>query len=217
MKSVVTGSTGAGLSDMECHILFVRPPGRYIGGPTMAYTTLLDTETLARHVADPSFAVVDCRFRLDDPGWGERVYASGHIAGAVYAHLDRDLSGPRTGTNGRHPLPDPSALERSLSAMGIDGHVQVVAYDQDSGMFASRLWWLLRWLGHERVAVLDGGFAKWLAEHRPVRSGVEVRPGRRFSGAPRPRDVAPLSDVLERFNRPDWRLVDARAPERYRG
>jgi thiosulfate/3-mercaptopyruvate sulfurtransferase len=183
----------------------------------MAYTTLLATETLARHLGDPLFAVVDCRFKLEDPAWGERVYTSSHIAGAVYAHLDRDLSGPRTGANGRHPLPDPNDLTRSLGALGIDAEVQVVAYDQDSGMFASRLWWLLRWLGHERAAVLDGGFGKWMAEHRAVASGVEARGGRRFSGVPRMNMVAPLPAVVERVGDPSWRLLDARAPERFRG
>jgi thiosulfate/3-mercaptopyruvate sulfurtransferase len=183
----------------------------------MAYKTLVDTETLAYHLREPSFAVVDCRFRLDDPGWGEHAYAEGHIEGAVYAHLDRDLSGRKTGTNGRHPLPDPEALARSLGAMGIDRDVQVVAYDQDSGMFASRLWWLLRWLGHENVAVLNGGFAKWLAEQRTVRAGTETRSARRFTGTPHAEFVATLPEVLERFTTPAWRLVDARAPERYRG
>jgi thiosulfate/3-mercaptopyruvate sulfurtransferase len=127
------------------------------------------------------------------------------------------LSGPTTGTNGRHPLPDPETLSRRLGSMGIDANVQVVAYDQDSGVFASRLWWLLRWLGHEAVAVLDGGFKKWIAEGRPTRSGVESRPTRPFRGAVQPHAVASVTDVLARFENPSWRLIDARAPERFRG
>jgi thiosulfate/3-mercaptopyruvate sulfurtransferase len=183
----------------------------------LSYTTLVDTETLGRQLHDPSYVVVDCRFRLDDTAWGEHEYAAAHIEGAAYAHLDRDLSGSRTGTNGRHPLPDVATLCRTLGAFGIGSGTQVVAYDQDSGMFASRLWWLLRWLGHTTVAVLDGGFAKWTAEGRPIRSGVERRAARQFTGAARAGDVATLEEVLARVGDPSWRLVDARAPERYRG
>ena len=129
----------------------------------MAFNTLIPTDVLAARLADPLWVIVDCRFKLDDVAWGEREWKAGHIPGAAYAHLDRDLSGPKTGTNGRHPLPDAAVLARTFGRFGITSGKQVVAYDQDSGMFASRLWWLLRWLGHETVAVLDGGFAKWVA------------------------------------------------------
>src|SRR5579864_4185746 len=135
----------------------------------MPLTTLVATDALARHLDDSSWAIVDCRFKLADPAWGEREYDAAHIPHAVYAHLDRDLSSSPTGTNGRHPLPDPIDLRIRLGTFGITSGVQVVAYDQDNGMFASRLWWLLRWMGHREVAVLDGGFAKWVAEGRPTR------------------------------------------------
>src|SRR5919198_1541024 len=152
----------------------------------MSFTTVIAADVLTEHLDDPSFVIVDCRFRLDDETWGEREYAARHIQGAVYAHLNRDLSGPTTGTNGRHPLPDPLVLAETFGRFGIANsggrHVQVVAYDQDNGMFASRLWWLLRWMGHTAVAVLDGGFAKWKAEKRPTRSGAEQRSFRPFSG-----------------------------------
>jgi thiosulfate/3-mercaptopyruvate sulfurtransferase len=180
-------------------------------------TTLIDTSTLAAHLDDERFSVVDCRFRLDDTGWGEREYLAGHVPRAAYVHLDRDLSGPKTGTNGRHPLPDVQTFEKVASRLGIGPGVQVVAYDQDSGMFASRLWWLLRWLGHDAVAVLDGGFAKWTREHRPTRPGAESHPRREFEAVPRPELVVGVQDVTTRFRSPDWRLLDARAPERYRG
>lgn len=183
----------------------------------MALTTLIATETLATHIDDASFAIVDCRFRLDDPGWGEREYEAAHIPGAVYAHLDRDLSSTPTGTNGRHPLPDPSELRRRLGTFGIAPGVQVVAYDQDTGAFASRLWWLLRWVGHRAVAVLDGGLAKWTAEGRPTRGGIERRKQADFTGE-RNRDMmVDAATVAQVTNRRDWRLLDARAPERYRG
>ena len=119
------------------------------------------------------------------PGAGGRTKPS-HLPGAVYASLDRDLSGAKTGSNGRHPLPDPQTLARTFGRLGIADGVQVVAYDQDNGMYASRLWWLLRWMGHGSVAVLDGGLARWIGENRPLQSGIETRAARRFEGFPQP-------------------------------
>lgn len=182
------------------------------------FTTLIDTSTLAAHLDDPAVAIVDCRFRLDDASWGEQDYLSAHIPGAVYAHLDRDLSGAKTGRNGRHPLPAPGALAATLGRLGIDRDVQVVGCDQDTGMWASRLWWLLRWLGHDAVAVLDGGLGKWTAEQRPTVAGREERPSRQFrAGAVRGNMAVTADEVAATLDRPDWRIVDARAPERYRG
>jgi thiosulfate/3-mercaptopyruvate sulfurtransferase len=183
----------------------------------MAYTTLVDTALLAAHVGDPRWAVVDCRFMLTDTGWGTREYLARHIPGAVYAHLASDLSGALSGRNGRHPLPDPAALVRTLGGLGIADGVQVVAYDQDNGMFASRLWWLLRWMGHHEVAVLDGGFARWIAEERPTSSGPETRPAKAFTGSPRADMVAGVEEVARLSAGGSGRLVDVRAPERYRG
>lgn len=183
----------------------------------MPFATLVDTSTLAEHLAEADWAIVDCRFRLDDPPWGEREYATGHLPGAVYARLDRDLAGVKTGTNGRHPLPDPHVLTATLGRMGIGPGVQVVAYDQDNGMFASRCWWLLRWLGHDAVAVLDGGLARWLAEGRPIEAGGVTRPARSFVATLRPGMVADAADVETVRRAPRARLIDARAPERFRG
>jgi thiosulfate/3-mercaptopyruvate sulfurtransferase len=181
------------------------------------YTTLINPDTLASLLGRPEVAIVDCRFELANTGAGEVAYLQGHIPGAVYAHIDRDLSGPKTGTNGRHPLPSPAALAETLGRLGIDGSVQVVAYDQDSGMFASRLWWLLRWMGHDAVAVLDGGFARWLAAGGRPSSGSESRPARVFDGTPRPGLTVTADQVQALAASPDARVVDARAPERYRG
>jgi len=187
----------------------------------MPFTTLIGTDMLAGRLDDPDFVVVDCRFRLDDETWGEREYAVRHIPGAVYAHLNRDLSGRTTGTNGRHPLPDPLAMAETFGRFGIGNsggrRVQVVAYDQDNGMFASRLWWLSRWLGHEAAAVLDGGLARWLAEGRPTKSGIDTRRQEEFRPAPRSDLVVDVGQVSRILGTPDWRLLDARAPERYRG
>jgi thiosulfate/3-mercaptopyruvate sulfurtransferase len=183
----------------------------------MAYTTLVDTATLVAHLADPGFAIVDCRFALNDEGWGEREYAARHIPGAVFAHLGHDLAGAATGQNGRHPLPDPATLAMTFGRLGIGDDMQVVAYDQDSGMFAGRLWWLLRWLGHDAVAVLNGGFATWLAEGRGTMAGHEHRRAAEFHGAPRGDMMVSADRVSALIGMSDWRLVDARAPERFRG
>jgi thiosulfate/3-mercaptopyruvate sulfurtransferase len=183
----------------------------------MAFTTLISTAALAQRLGDPAVAIVDCRSKLDDETWGAREHKTSHIPGAVYADLNADLSGPKTGANGRHPLPDSAALARTFGRLGIASGVQVVAYDQDNGMWASRLWWLLRWLGHDAAAVLDGGFAKWIGEGRPTEHGEARREEREFKASPRPEMVAGLTDVAARVGARDWRLVDARAPERYRG
>ncbi|MEO8337610.1 MAG: sulfurtransferase [bacterium] len=181
----------------------------------MTFTTLISAADFAERLPDPAFgiAVVDCRFMLDDVEWGGREYLKAHIPGAVYANLDRDLSGAKTGTNGRHPLPSPDALKGTFSTLGIADGVQVVAYDQDNGMYASRLWWLLRWMGHDAVAVLDGGFAEWTKAKLPTASGEEHRARREFVGAPRDELLVEADSVANS----EWRLVDARAPERYRG
>ena len=183
----------------------------------MTYRSLIETRTLVSRLSDPAVAIVDCRFDLKDTAWGEREYAARHVPGAVYASLDADMSGVTTGRNGRHPLPDPAALSRTFGRLGIDEDTQVVAYDQDTGIYASRFWWLLRWLGHDAVAVVDGGFTKWLHEHAPTRSGVESRAPRPFAGTPRPGWVADVGEVATVSGAGGSRLLDARAPERFRG
>src|SRR5262249_47000648 len=161
--------------------------------------------------------IVDCRTKLDDEGWGAREYTAAHIPGAVYVDLNRDLSAQKSGTNGRHPLPDAGVLAARLGQLGIQNGMQVVAYDQDNGPFASRFWWSLRWLGHDAVAVLDGGIAKWLAEGRPTATGAQTPTPRVFVAAPRPEMTVDVATVARRMGSADWRLADARAPERFRG
>ena len=184
------------------------------------FTTIIGTFELAEHTSNSQWAIVDCRFQLADEDWGEREYLVAHIPGAIYAHLDRDLSGPKTGSNGRHPLPEPDVLAQTFIRLGIEPGMQVVVYDQGSGMFASRLWWLLRWMGHDAVAVLDGGFARWTAEGRARETNTSKRTTgstKRFTGAPRRDMVMTLQDVSAIVGRRDSLLLDARAPERYRG
>ena len=179
------------------------------------FTTLVSTGVLASHIDDP--VIVDCRAKLDDEAWGEREYAASHIPGAVHADLNRDLSGRKTESNGRHPLPDPQTLGQTFGRLGITSGRQVVAYDHDNGQWASRLWWLLRWMGHDAVAVLDGGFAKWVEEGRPTAHGVEHNDARVFTAAPRAEMSVDVGAVALRLGSREWRLLDARAPERYRG
>jgi thiosulfate/3-mercaptopyruvate sulfurtransferase len=183
----------------------------------VTYTTLIDTGTLAAHLADESFRIVDCRFALNDPAWGEQVYTASHIPGAVHADLKRHLAGRPTGTNGRHPLPPVDELRETFGRLGIDASRQVVAYDQDSGMFASRLWWMLRWLGHDAVAVLDGGFAAWIAAGHPVSSAREAEVRREFSGGPRAEYAVAIDEVAAAIEQGGHRLLDARAPDRFNG
>src|SRR5689334_16984058 len=148
----------------------------------MTYTTIISTDDLAAHLAEPHWAVIDCRFQLKDIEAGRRGYEAEHIAGGIYAHLNDDLSGPIiAGETGRHPLPTVDFVTRKFSEWGIDANTQVVAYDDVGGaLAASRLWWMLRWLGHEKAAVLDGGLQKWQRENRAVRSGIETRTAATF-------------------------------------
>ncbi len=186
----------------------------------MTFTTLITPDQLMQHLDDPAWAVVDCRFVLQQAEQGRHNYQQSHIAGAVYAHLDEDLASPIIpGQTGRHPLPDAATFARTLSQMGIDNHTQVVAYDDMGGaLAAARLWWLLRWLGHESVAVLDGGWQAWQSAGYPMRDGSETRPARRFAPQP-PRQQAAVttSEVLQYHTDPAFRLIDVRKPERYRG
>ena len=142
------------------------------------YTTLISSQELSQHLDDPNWAIADCRFLLATPESEEQAYLKAHIPGAVYVHLDRDLSGPIVpGKTGRHPWPSVEKATQLFSRLGLGPDTQVVAYDDaGGGLAAARLWWMLRWLGHEAVAVLDGGWSRWLMEERPVAAGEESRP-----------------------------------------
>jgi len=186
------------------------------------YTTLIEPAALAAHLAEPDWVLLDCRFELSQPDWGAQAYASSHIPHAHYAHLDRDLSGPVTPASGRHPLPDAEVLAATLSAWGIDATVQVIAYDQGSGAYAARLWWLLRWVGHRCVAVLDGGLAAWQQAGLPLTAEVDVKRPRRFvarSNADAIVSSSELSAALAagELDRSVRLLVDARGSDRFLG
>ncbi len=184
--------------------------------PAAIHTTLVDGATLAARLGDPAWVVVDCRHDLADPAAGEAAYARGHIPGAVFLHLDRDLSSAKNGRNGRHPLPHIATLAAALGRAGIGPGVQVVAYDDCGGMMAGRLWWLLRWLGHEAVALLDGGLSAWTAAGGALSAEMPEPAARTFT--PAPRDwVLDADQVQAGLGRPDRIIVDARAPDRFRG
>ena len=181
------------------------------------FTTLISTADLAARLDDTSLVLFDVRHDLGQPDtWGEAEYRRAHLPGARFMHLDRDLAAPKTGTNGRHPLPTPAAAAQVFGRLGIDATKQVVAYDQGPGSYAARLWWMLRWLGHEAAAVLDGGYATWIREGRPVTTDVRAVAPSSFV----PRPTAPVVDVTAvaagRAS-PAMLLVDARGRERFRG
>jgi len=180
-------------------------------------TLLVTTGDLAAHLGDPEWVVFDARHDLADVEKGRRAYEAGHIPGAYFLHLDRDLSGEKTGSNGRHPLPDLERFAARMNECGVTPATQVVAYDDAGGSFAARVWWLLDWLGQERVALLDGGLAAWEKEGRPL--SPEVPAPRHGAFLPRPRLGATVdAPFLERFlDTQAHRLLDARAPARFSG
>lgn len=181
-------------------------------------STLVDCETARQHLDDPKWVFVDCRHDLFDTEKGLREYAKGHLPGAFFAHMDRDLSGPvGDGRKGRHPLPIPGAFQRWVGAHGIGPGTQVVCYDDMAGQWASRLWWLLRHYGHANVALLDGGLTRWKAIGGPLRAQHEKSRGVvAFTGKPGAMPTVD-ADAVAKASAAGTPLVDARAPERFRG
>jgi thiosulfate/3-mercaptopyruvate sulfurtransferase len=178
---------------------------------------LVSTDELAAHLDDPTWVVFDCRHDLMDATKGERLYREGHLPRAHFASIDHDLSSEKNGTNGRHPLPSPAAIAAFLARHGVNESSIVIAYDDAGGQFAARLWWLARWIGIERVGLLDGGSAKWVAEGRALtREMVQPTPAA-LRARPNATQLWNAADVLAHLNHPDCCLIDARAPERYRG
>lgn len=185
------------------------------------HTTLIDAVTLSQHLQDPNWVILDCRHDLMNPNAGFDSFAIGHIDGAQFAHVDTDLSGAKIGADGkflgRHPLPGRAALIETLRGFGINDDTQVVAYDAHGGMFAARLWWLLRWIGHPAVAVLDGGLVAWQSAGLPM----VTQAGRRTPGTISERaalvSTVSVDEVLANLSSHDRTVVDARAADRFRG
>ncbi len=183
----------------------------------MQFTTLIGVESLQELLGGPHLVLVDCRFDLMDPAAGRRAYATGHIPGARYADLNRDLSAPVGALTGRHPLPDPQAFAGWLGSIGIDNDSQVIAYDEGNGSIAARLWWMLRWVGHEAVAVLDGGFKAWNAGGGALQTQPANPEPRYFSPRVRADAVLNAADVNALLLSARGLLIDARAQERFAG
>lgn len=182
---------------------------------------LITATDLASRLADPAttadWLIVDCRHDLVQPVAGEAAYRAGHIPGAVFASLDRDLAAPITPSTGRHPLPTADVFAATLGSWGVGANTQVVVYDADTGAYAARLWWMLRWVGHERVAVLDGGFKAWTAAGLPISTEIPHRTPTRFVARADRNKWVDAAEVAARVANDDWRLLDARAPERFAG
>ncbi len=183
-----------------------------------SYQTLISTEGLESLISNPNLIVMDCRFALGDTDNRFSDYQHSHIPGARYAHLDDDLSGEIIpGKTGRHPLPDIDRFARTLGNWGIDASKQVVAYDDMGGPFAARLWSMLKWLGHDAVAVLDGGWPKWVDEDRPTDQTIPTVSATRFIPRPLAAFLADANEVEKATTNPDICLIDARATLRYEG
>jgi thiosulfate/3-mercaptopyruvate sulfurtransferase len=185
------------------------------------FTTLIDANTLSQHVNDPMWVVLDCRHDLMNPDFGRNAFAEGHIPGAQFANIDTDLSGAKVGADGvfrgRHPLPDRASLVATLRGWGINEDTQVVAYDAHGGMFAARLWWLLRWLGHGAVAVLDGGLTAWNEAGLPLTSHAAPRPYGNLPDRQSMVRTVSVADLVENLSSARLQVVDARANDRFRG
>lgn len=183
----------------------------------MAYETLLNPATLKPHLGDDNWRIIDCRFSLAALEAGYQEYLQAHIPGALYAHLDRDLSSPIRAGTGRHPLPTRKSLAEKFSAWGIDSTTQVVVYDSSHGMMAARLWWLLRWMGHPAVALLDGGLTRWQGEGNPLTpEPPRLRPRRFVAATPR-EQLTSSNELLARLGAADHLLIDVRTAERFSG
>ncbi|MDO9422285.1 MAG: sulfurtransferase [Herminiimonas sp.] len=187
----------------------------------MTFTTLISAAELAQHVFDHDWVVIDCRHDLAKPDAGQQAFAEGHIPNAQFAHLDDDLAGEKVGADGkfhgRHPLPDRAAFIATLQQWGIGENTQVVAYDAHGGMFAARLWWMLKWVGHDAVAVLDGGLPAWVAHGMFVSTEASSRTLGTLKDKPALVASINADELLKSLNDGRRTIIDARAPDRFRG
>lgn len=183
----------------------------------MRYQTIVSDEAMLNHLPDPHWVIVDCRFSLADTEVGRRAWLSSHIRGAHYAHLNEALSGPVTQHSGRHPLPNREALRRRVGSWGVTPKSQVVAYDAAGGAMAARLWWLLRWLGHRDVAVLDGGWQRWQASGLPVSRDQPIELPSCYPNTEEGQPWLSTGGVVQALEENAILLIDARAAERFSG
>lgn len=181
-------------------------------------SNLINAHDLQSYIDRPDISIIDCRFDLADSLAGRRAYLDEHIPGAVFADLDIDLAAPVTPDSGRHPLPDPEILARTLMRLGISNSSDVIVYDGGAGALAARAWWLLRWLGHEQVRLLDGGFQQWVTEGRPLASGDQIVTAGDFSPRPNHDKIMTTAELLNDIGAiNEMKLIDARDAARFRG
>jgi thiosulfate/3-mercaptopyruvate sulfurtransferase len=180
-------------------------------------STLSTVQELNAHLDDPQWVVCDCRHDLSVYEAGRKDFEKSHIPGARFLHLDEDLSGPKTGTTGRHPLPHQRTFALRLGALGIDNTKQIVAYDASGGCYAARLWWMFRWVGHRNVAVLDGGWQAWTAAGLPVTPDRELIQPVTFAVATPGADAVTARQIAEHLHDGSIRILDARSADRFRG
>ncbi len=178
---------------------------------------LISTQQLADLASDPELIIVDTRHDLMNHALGREAYAAAHIPGAIFMSMDDDLAAPKNGRNGRHPLPSADTFAATLGAKGINNDSTVVVYDQGNSMFVGRLWWMLKWLGRDKVFALDGGFAQWQKEGRTVESTVNTKPAASFIARENAAMRLTIDETAATLGKPNHRIIDARAPERYRG
>jgi thiosulfate/3-mercaptopyruvate sulfurtransferase len=182
----------------------------------MIFDTVISARDLATNAGNANWRIFDCRHDLAKSEIGVLAYRVAHIPGAQFMHLDRDMSGVKSGRNGRHPLPDPATLSATLARRGISNDTQVIAYDDSGGAFAARLWWMMRWLGHTRVAVLDGGLPAWVRSGHALTGETPAVTAGTFDWTTNS-DVVDSESIRNDLAQPRMLLIDARAPERYRG
>jgi thiosulfate/3-mercaptopyruvate sulfurtransferase len=183
----------------------------------MRYNTIISCDELQQNLDNPNFVIFDCQHDLVNAGFGRTAYTIEHIPGARFFSIDNDAAGNKTGKNGRHPLPPIEILTAKLGQLGVDSEKQVVVYDGSNNMFSVRLWWLLRWLGHESVAVLDGGLGKWQKDGRPVSAELPVPAATKFSATANNEMHVDAGFIQSHLGSMDVVVIDARAPERYTG
>ena len=181
----------------------------------MSYQTIISVDDLKINLANNNWVIFDCRFSLKNPNKGREMFNQGHILGAQFADMDTDLASPKTETSGRHPLPNPDSLIEKLRRWGVNNDSQVICYDDISGAFAARMWWLMRWLGHEDVAVLDGGIEKWAAKNQPIETDARTKVAGNFSGTANNKLWVDVEYVQQELIQGKIKLLDARTPERF--
>jgi len=182
------------------------------------YSSLISTQTAQDNLDNPNWCFFDCRYELTAPEKKKVEFTISHIPGALYVHMNQDLAATHVpGKTGRHPLPSVDEMVSRFSAMGIDKSIQVVVYDDAGGAHAARFWWILRWLGHDAVAVIDGGWSCWIKEERPVNSELLIPEAKEFIASPRLSWTVTADEILKDLNNPETCVLDARSAQRFRG